>query len=376
MVFRKNLNPINVTQKIVSTFRKNIWICLAILVLLVRGLFNYCPQCCETIYSRGIYLVFRWLLDHTFGLLPFPGLYIFILFILIYLVVKIKKYYLLIKTRQFNFLSLLHGLLSFVAALFFWFLILWGFNYARVPIEQQISLKTAKSLNYDEVVAEASFVKDAIINYRAQIPKVDSMALTSSSFPSALEDTMRQLLTGVLKELHYPYHAHVRGRYMYPKGSFLHFSTSGFYFPFTGDGNIDAGLPILTQPFTMAHELAHGYGFGDEATCNFLAYLACTASSDPAIQYAGNLTYYRYVFSELRRMNKEYYKKERATLPIGVISDLDTIYATIDRYPDFFPGVQQVAYDAYLKSQGVTEGVKSYNRMVVQVAAWRKQHGK
>ncbi|MCB0582976.1 MAG: DUF3810 family protein, partial [Phaeodactylibacter sp.] len=67
----------------------------------------------------------------------------------------------------------------------------------------------------------------------------------------------------------------------------------GLYFPFTGEGHIDAGLHPLQKPYVMAHELAHGYGFGDEGTCNFLGYLACIGSDDPVIAYIGHLNYWR-----------------------------------------------------------------------------------
>ena len=75
-----------------------------------------------------------------------------------------------------------------------------------------------------------------------------------------------------------------------PNGILLRFNSSGVYFPFTGEGHVDNGLHPVSKPFTIAHELGHGYGFGSEDVCNFLGFLACVRSDNPAIRYAGYLT--------------------------------------------------------------------------------------
>jgi len=177
----------------------------------------------------------------------------------------------------------------------------------------------------------------------------------------------------LLEKLNYPTAGTVRGRQLQPKGILLRFSTAGVYFPWTGESNIDAGLHPIQIPFTMAHEFAHGYGFTDEGTCNFLAYLACIQSENKMFQYSGHLSYWRYLASSYRRFDRENYTAYFKTLPKGIIADLYAIDANSDKYPNILPELRDAAYDTYLKTQGIGEWMKSYSRIVMLVKAWREK---
>lgn len=47
----------------------------------------------------------------------------------------------------------------------------------------------------------------------------------------------------------------------------------------------------------------------------------------------------------------------------------------MDRYPDLIPALQYRVYDAYLKSQGIREGMLNYDRVLVLTHAWRAKEG-
>ena len=176
-----------------------------------------------------------------------------------------------------------------------------------------------------------------------------------------------------LQENDYPVVGKVRGRELYPKGIFLRFSSSGLYFPFTAEGHVDAGVHPLQKPPIIAHEMSHGYGFGDEGTCNFTAYLTCRDAADPAIAYCGHLNYWRTLAINYLRYKPKEYRQFRSKLPVGIQNDLDAINENLDRYPDLMPKLRYYAYDSYLKAQGIDEGIKNYNRVIMLVHAWRKQ---
>jgi hypothetical protein len=188
-----------------------------------------------------------------------------------------------------------------------------------------------------------------------------------------MEEIMRENLVEALKEYDYPTPGKVRGWKLFPKGLLMRLGATGIYIPYVGQGHIDPGLHPLAQPPTMAHELAHGYGFGDEGTCNFWGYLACEKSNDPTIRYAGLLEYWREVAGLYNQRNPEAYQSFRETLPKGMIADVRAIREAMDRYPSFFPQFNRAFYDAFLKSQGVEEGVGSYSRVVSLVIALRAQ---
>ena len=154
---------------------------------------------------------------------------------------------------------------------------------------------------------------------------------------------------------------------LFPKGILLRISTAGFYLPFTGESNIDAGLHPIQLPFVMAHEYAHGYGTTDEGSCNFLGFLACENAADPFIRYSGHYGYWRYLLSSFRLQNPEAYKTFREALPAGIKADIKAISENSDKYPDIFPKFRDLTYDAFLKAQGINDGMANYNRIVFHI---------
>ncbi|RQH28738.1 DUF3810 family protein, partial [Okeania hirsuta] len=78
----------------------------------------------------------------------------------------------------------------------------------------------------------------------------------------------------------FPASSNARAYKIYPKGIFMRFSSSGLYFPFTGQGQVDAGLHPLQWPYVMTHEMGHAYGFGDEGLA-LLGYVACASAEVP-----------------------------------------------------------------------------------------------
>ena len=212
----------------------------------------------------------------------------------------------------------------------------------------------------------------ALTQLRANLQRPDSMTLRADLFTVDMEDQLREALEEALAYYAYPVVGRVRGRVLAPRGIFLHFSSAGLYLPWTGEGHIDAGLIALQRPYTMTHELAHGYGFGDEGTCSFWAYLAAFRVKDETLAYALRLGYWRSLAASWARADREAYQAFRATLSPGIIADLEAINENIEAYPDWTPVMRDVAYDAYLKAQGIAEGLANYSKVIRLVEAWRR----
>lgn len=351
------------------------WISSGIIAIIIRMVLSDHPEIIEQYYSRGLFPLIRYFLDYTIGLVPFPMIHIFIIGLVAILFIRIRRFFKLPLKWQHRLLTGILGVTTFISGGIFLFLVLWGFNYGRVPLEIQLQLQP-QPLTVEELKTELETTAEQLIQLRAAIPNVTEEALTDDYFPSDLEYQLRLALTDWLQQNHYPTPGRMRGRMLYPKGIFLRFSSSGLYFPFTGEGNVDAGLLHLQRPFVLAHELSHGYGFGDEGLCNFLGYMACMNATDPVIRYCGQLGYYRYVASDYLRYYPEEYQRFRANLPIGIPNDLNAINDNLNEYPDIMPRIRYAAYDTYLKAQGIEEGMKNYNRIVMLARAYREKMDK
>lgn len=343
--------------------KRFIWIGLGLLAILLRSMAS--DTAIEQIYSRGLFIFIREFFDVITGILPFALVYLLFVALVVFLIFTIKKVIADQRKWTTRIGSAIFSLLAFIGGVIFFFLFLWGYNYGRVSIEKQMGFETTP-LSLEDLKMELDSTTKVITRLRANIPNITDSAITKSFLPLELEQTMHNALVDILHQHDYPTPGYVRGRMLYPKGILLRISTAGVYIPFTGEGHIDAGLHPIQLPFVTAHEMSHGYGFGDEGTCNFLAFLACINSEDALLQYIGYFSYWRYVASNYRRYQrkeyKEFYDKK---VPEGVKNDLRAIYKEMDKYPDILPTVRDAVYNNYLKAQGISEGIQNYSRILM-----------
>ncbi len=357
-----------------SLIRPLLGLWLGVFVLIIR--FVTPPQYIESFYSRGAFLWVRGLFDFTLAFVPFPLLLMFYV-VAFYFVFKIGflLFFKKLPLRQ-RFTEGGKKLLNFVGVLLFAFLVLWGFNYGRPSFAKQIGLTVltldTTALRQELFIAaqEAIEARDTLMKPRRYENITDSDTTQAFVINAHFESDMRFYTTQLLQKHHFPAGGNLRGRQIQPDGLLFRFGIAGIYMPFIGESSIDNALHPLEKPFSMAHEMAHGYGWTEEATANFVAYLTCRESDDLFIRYSGFLNYYRYVASNFKRQFPEEYKKFRDTLPIGIKNDLTAINQRIERYPNWFD--TSGLNDVYLKSQGVTEGGESYARIVVLVYSWRR----
>lgn len=349
------------------------WIAMGVAAMLLRLIFALLPQLTEVIYSRGIFVGVRYVLDYTLGLLPFPLFYLLLLGLITLVFWKVIR-----RVKKGpgegawgkRLLRTLHGLAAWTGGIVFFFLFLWGYNYQRIPVEEQLVL-APQPLTDAQVYAAAERAAHWLTESRTHLSP-DTAALTDVHLPQDLPGAMRWELSQVLEREGFPTPGLVRVKPIWPGGLLMRFGVSGIYLPFTGQGCYPADMPTLDRPFTQAHELSHAMGFGDEGTCNFLAFLACEQSANPGIVYSGRLNYWSYISRDLYRLDPEAYENLRDSLPAGVRADLRVFRDYSRKYRSWMTGVGSRVNNSYLKSQGVQEGTGSYNRLVMLVEAWRE----
>jgi hypothetical protein len=336
-------------------------------------LFQAFPDVAERAYSRGIFQGIRFGIDYRLGWLPFPLVYVLFGVLLWQLVIGIR-YLFFRKTVSVKKRLLTSGrrVLLFVCgvvALFYW---LWGYNYNRIPIEQQLALPEIH-LTPADIKTALDTQTSLVLALRLQIQPDTSLPILSEFSNEQLESAVRQEVVNQLQTLQFPTPGRPRGRQPFWNGFLLRFGAAGIYNPFTGECNIDRALHPLTKPVNLAHELCHGYGFGDEGTCNFLAYLALEKSQQPFLRYSAELDFWRELAVTYRQSQPDIYPAFRATLSTGFRADLDHIYQVMDQYPEFFASFRYEVYDQYLKAQGISEGMENYSKVIPLVLAWKQK---
>lgn len=362
------------TPKKKVTFLRWTPVLLLAVLLLLRVLTP--PAVVETVYSRGLFMAFRQVYDFTLPLLPFPLFYLFWGGVAWWIWATargcIQRFRGAREGRPWPWF--LRRTANAVALFLSVFLLAWGFNYGRVEVNEKIGFELYQP-TLDELRARVYAEADALAALRAQVT-TDTVALTAADFPEDIANGVRPLLRQALASHGYPDNGRPRGRQLQPKGILLRLSTAGVYWPWVGEGNIDAGLHPLQKPAVMAHELAHAYGFGDEGTCTFWAWLAGRETKDPELAYAFGLDYWRRLAGRLRQQEPDQYWAWRAaSLDPGIRNDLQAIYDNSALYEDFAPVIRDATYDAYLKAQGIHEGLLNYGKVIRLVEGYRKDNG-
>ena len=355
------------------------WILAGVSAFSLHLLFGRDSAFVETVYSRGIFVGLRWIWDYTLGLSPIPLLFVFWFAAAVYLTIKVLRYYSRPRgsvrpfwLRRIGRAAL--ALAAFAGGLVFFFYVLWGFNYDRVRLEKHLGLETP-GLGAAELAVEASWAAGTAAESRAAIPDASDAVLTARELPARLEFLLRQALSRVLTGMGYPTPGRVRVRVFQPGGLMMRFASSGIYIPYFGEGYAAGGILPSEKPFTMAHEMVHGFGLTDEGDANFLAFLACDASGDPFIRYSGFLAYWGYVAGDLARAAPSEFKALWEKMPPRMKADIRAERENWNRYRGALARISGRVYERYLKSQGVREGMLSYSRFINLVAAWKKSKG-
>ena len=266
----------------------------------------------------------------------------------------------------------LHPLLVFVGRLtvgvatgYLAFLLLWGLNYRRVPMEQRLS------------VAPGSPASDAVVQLGmmavAQLNALHGEA-HGSGWRQPLDDPSLLRAYGEIQQVLSDARPAEPGR--------LKRSMLGPYFRWTSvDGMINPfGLEVLVnpdllpfeRPFVAAHEWAHLAGYADESEASFVGWLTCLRA-DAASQYSGWLALYWQVSGEVDRTQRS--TIDRA-LGEGPRRDINAIVARIRRSEQ--PWLRNAGwrvYDQYLKANRVEEGIRSYGTVLTLILRARFDEG-
>lgn len=339
---------------------------LAILLRLISGAF---PQFTESWYANGLFPLIRGTLDSTLAKLPFPAIYLFaggFLLILLYFGRELMR-----KNKGGKNISffIFRGLLNFCGWVVFLFLFLWGFNYYRLPLYKHLGISSER-LGSEQLLEEMHLTEADLMELRSELQR-DSLPLVYAQHVEFLESQLREEMQQTLEELRYSWYGNPSVKPFYPGGTLRRMGIFGIYFPFTGEGYLDPTLHPLEKTFTLAHELAHGFGITDEGEANFMGWLVCAQSEDAYLRYAGALKLFRYQLNDLYRIDPEAYQQFVGQLRKGIRRDIRDIQQSNLEIRPYFLELSRKSNDFYLKSQGVKAGIKSYAQLPMLARAWR-----
>jgi hypothetical protein len=241
------------------------------------------------------------------------------------------------------------------------FVIFWGANYRRHPVEQLFGL-VDQTLSQGDVETLAKSLQSIV---EAKVNTERNLSLATSAIQTSLSD-LYLTLSGVsitLPEL----------KRLPPGWLILSGRASGVISPWTLEAHVDGALPDLAFIAVGAHELAHLAGFGGEADADFVSAVAGLKAKDDYARYAVALRLWWDVVATLPSDTQKAYLE---SLPAQARADLESMFEPYRRYrvPNWIQQLQQKSYNQYLKSQGVEAGITDYSRIVNLLVRAQKQN--
>jgi len=359
--------------------RNVVCIALAVIFYILYRLSFLLPSFVEDVYSRGFFKFISQILSSVTGILPFSLgeflVYGFAAFVVIYFAYSLIMMIFVPGRRLYNFFTRILALVAVAASLTTSFMVLWGFNYAREPLSKTMQLDVKPVSR--EVLHEVSLYLVKKTNLlREGLPEDRDGVFAPQDTRGEILEKVPKIYIDVAKKDGLDVFG---GNYGTPKQVLYSRGMSyaglvGIYFPYTGEANINADIPLLTFPAGALHEAAHQRGFAREDEANFIAYYISRESGDKSFAYSGAVLALLYALEALGNTDKDLLRDVRAHYSAALRRDLD-------HYSDYwrqFEGPAEEAVEAmnntYLKANQQEEGVKSYGRMVdLLIALYQKE---
>jgi hypothetical protein len=150
---------------------------------------------------------------------------------------------------------------------------------------------------------------------------------------------------------------------------------SGYYNPFSGEGQVNTRVPGFLIPFVTCHEMAHQAGYAKENEANFVGFLAGRESRDSALLYSTYLNMFLYANNELRQVDSTSAKENMKILSPAVRNDIEQYRKWSRSYDTPLGDFIDIVYNQYLKLNEQPAGRRSYNQVVIWLLAYYRQQG-
>lgn len=350
---------------------KRIWILLLLpIALLSLFVASRSQEAAEHVFARGIFVGLSWVMSHITGLLPFslmelgilallPLTLFFIIFFAVRLIIKKED-------RPFRIAKAFLNVGCIFSVVFFLLVFGCSINYYRYPVAAYLGL-TVEPATKEELYELVAGLAEETSRVREELS-----CFENGDGVYSLSFSKKQLGREAVKafsELAEKYD--IFGGYC-PEPKHIYFSRTmskteltGIFCPFTMEANVNIDIPDYSIGSTMCHELAHLKGFIREDEANYVAYLACQASTNLELRYSGLMEALILSGNALYAKDADLYYKARALYSDGVSRDLAANSLYWQEFKDKpVSNTAQKINDAYLKANNQEDGVQSYGRMV------------
>lgn len=349
---------------------KRFFICLA-LALLLMG-FGYFPAMVERYYSVGLYPVLLQARLLLTAWVPFSIGDLLYIIVCIYLIYKSIRGTIKIKKEGLDGGKLWRAS-AIILLVWISFKLLWGLNYDRLGAGHLLDIeqKAYSGAAVDSLVNE---LIDSLNSTRKQINEEKIQVDTLPASNPAAYFTMAQEAYQTAKTSYsfLPGNApRVKATLFNPLADYVGFT--GYFNPFTAEGQVRTDMPGLELPFVACHETAHMLGFASESEANLIGYLVATKSTNPYVRYSAYNEIFTYAQREQFVMMAQQkdsvgfmgaVAQNRARLDTLVKQDRKAVRSFFNKHRSSVAPIMSGVYEQYLFLNKQNAGLKSYDEVI------------
>ena len=257
--------------------------------------------------------------------------------------------------------GIVHGIgIQLIGYIFF--ILLWGLGYERVPLERRLQLDDSP-VTSEELASLSQWLVDVV---RQNVREADAPDPTTvmPGIAASLENLISNwdgkpiTIPPVIKTL--------------PDGWLMVSGSWGMSSPYFYEAHVDGALPRWAFVAVAAHELAHVAGYCSEDEADAAGLIAAIRADDSFARYSGALGLFEVVARQLPSAERQ---RAYDGLPERARADLREARDVTERHRvQWWSDLQSKVYDAYLRGQGVDEGIENYAR-AAELAVWLRRGG-
>lgn len=248
-----------------------------------------------------------------------------------------------------------------IMAVYAGFCLLWGVNFYGDDFIQKSGLKN-ENISVEQLTEVTEYFADLANEYAPLVPRNEAGACRSDR--EAILSRSDEVFRETEQRIPCLAGADIKAKGVFFSRVMSYIDFTGFFFPLTGEANVNMDFPQALFASTVAHELSHQRGVSKEQEANFVAVLACLDYGDPDYCYSACLMAYIYLGNALYRADNAAWQRVYSSLSPYVLADLKE---NNDYWAQFETPVQTVSntvYEGFLHSYDQDLGLKSYGACV------------
>ncbi len=351
-----------------SKIKNSIAIALIPQICIVK-LLGYFPEFIEKYYSLSIYPIISMFSRSILGKIPFSigdiiyGVLLFLMFR--YLILKRKN----IKKNP----KLFFRDIAMVCSIFYFFFhLLWGFNYYREPISKKLNI--AEEHTKEELI---NFVNELIIKTNTIQYSITQDSTAIVAIPYTKKEIFNITINGYqqLKET-MPFLAYEKTSLKKSLFSTLltYMGYGGYLNPFTNEAQVNGLIPNFRYSVVAGHEIGHQIGYSAENETNFIGYIVTSNNSDIYFKYSAYAYALRYCLANIKKQDEFAFEELYCKVNQGVKENYQETSNFWKAHENPLEPIFKSIFNTFLKANNQEDGIKSYRGVVSLLVNYHKKH--